>query len=421
MNDLIKTVLENRANAVEQMRSFVEERKDTLGRLSAEDQEQLERMQSEIANLTSRARELDKLAEENKAIDEQRARYESVIGANPDRPQSDDLNGRLRSWLLGETPGNEFRLGALPREYQVRHDSRYVPTLHEKRDLTVGNPSSSAMVPVTYSRTLYQHLIEEAAIRQTNARVITTGTGENIVVPKTQSFGTASWVGEGTALSENDPTFTTVTMSAWKVGQLLDISSELLQDNHFDVVGFVMEDMGRAIGQAAGAKYITGSGSNEPEGVVTAAGTGLTGGTGQSGEPTADELIQVFHSVISPYRRNSFWLMNDTSVSKIAQLKDTNNNYIWRQGLVAGEPDRLLGRPIVVDPNMSDPGTGLKSIAFGDFGRFFRIREVNDIRLERSTDFRFSSDMVTYRAVYRTDSKAVDLKGAVKLYRGGTA
>jgi HK97 family phage major capsid protein len=153
---------------------------------------------------------------------------------------------------------------------------------------------------------------------------------------------------------------------------------------------------------------------------MAAAGTGVTGGTAQSGEATSDEVIDLFYSVIDPYARNGFWFMQRATEGKIRKLKDSNNQYLWQAGLQVGSPNQLLGRPIVTDPNVAATGTSALSIAFGDFSAYY-IRDVAGVRFERSDHFAFSSDMVTYRAILRTDGDLVDLSGAIKAYAGGTA
>ena len=82
-------------------------------------------------------------------------------------------------------------------------------------------------------------------------------------------------------------------------------------------------------------------------------------------------------------------------------------------------PDTLLGKPVVTDPNMAVMAANAYSIAFGDFGQYFIIRDVAGVRFERSDDFRFGNDLVAFRVILRTDSKQVvnGANGAVKFYR----
>src|SRR4029077_12641626 len=132
-------------------------------------------------------------------------------------------------------------------------------------------------------------------------------------------------------------------------------------------------------------------------------GTGSTTGLPTSGASVgADVLIDLFHSVIPQYRARGSFLMNDSTIKVVRKLKDTTGQYIWQPALVAGQPDTILGRPVYADPNMAAFGTSTKPIAFGDFSGYF-VRDVTPLRFERSDDFAFGNDLISFRVLYRTD------------------
>jgi HK97 family phage major capsid protein len=231
------------------------------------------------------------------------------------------------------------------------------------------------------------------------------------------------WTAEGGSLTAHDPTFTSVTLGAYKLGKLIQISRELLADEGFDVVGFLAESAGRNLGIASDAAYVNGTGTNQPTGFLTSAtvaitaatGTGSTVGLPTSGAAVAgDVLISLFHSVIPQYRPRASFLMHDQTIMQVRKVKDTIGQYLWQPGLQAGEPDRILGRPVYADPNMPQIGVSTTPIAFGDFGGYF-IRDVTPIRFERSDDYAFGTDLVSFRAVMRTDGKLADTS-SIKTY-----
>jgi HK97 family phage major capsid protein len=222
-------------------------------------------------------------------------------------------------------------------------------------------------------------------------------------------------------ITASDPTLSSVTLGAFKVGKVIYVSTELLQDTGFDLLGYLSEHAGRNIGIAVDAGYVTGTGTSQPTGFVGAATVAVTGtagsstslgtGTGQGG----DYLLDLFHSVIPQYRGRASWIMNDSSVKAVRKVKDTTGQYLWQPGLAAGAPDLLLGRPVYADPNMAAMAANAKSIAFGDFSGYW-IRDVTPLRFDRSDDFKFDTDVVSFRALYRTDGKLGDTN-AVKLFQ----
>ena len=146
---------------------------------------------------------------------------------------------------------------------------------------------------------------------------------------------------------------------------------------------------------------------------------GVTGGTGQSGAPTADELIDLFFSVIPEYRRAGTWMMFDATWSGVRKLKDKDDMYLIDR-LGSGGELSLLGHPVVIDTNVADTGVSVKSVLFGDFSAYY-IRDVRELRVERSDDYTFNQDLVTFRALLRTDGDLIDTSGAIKHYLGASS
>jgi HK97 family phage major capsid protein len=310
------------------------------------------------------------------------------------------------------------------RYFDVRPQGRIDwRSLQQRAALTVAAPTGGGdTVPTTFYDRLVQHLIQNSAIMQSGAMVLNTDSGETIQVPKTTAHSSAALITEGGTITESEPTFGQVELGAFKYGTLIQISRELLEDTGVDLEGYLAMQAGRALGNAFGAHAITGDGSSKPRGVVTDATTGKTGATGVSGAFSSDDVIDLFYSVIAPYRRSpaAVWMMADTSIAAMRKLKDTTGQYIWQPGLQAGAPDTILGKPVLMDPNVAATGTSAKSIVFGDMSQYF-VRLAGGVRFERSDDFAFDTDLVTFRALMRADGALVDLTGAVKVFAGGAS
>jgi HK97 family phage major capsid protein len=318
---------------------------------------------------------------------------------------ADKVEAELRNWLNGRSQSRSFEVPPLQRgEYRSLLDSN-VP------------------LPTSFAGQLYSYLVDTSSIRQANPTVYSTSSGEPYVIPVSTAEGQAVWTAEGAALTAHDPTFSSVTLGAYKLGKIIQISRELLDDEGFDVTGFLAKSAGRNLGIASDAAYVAGTGTNQPTGFLGAATVAITAATGTNSFatlPTAgvyangDLFIELFHSVSVPYRPNASWLMNDSTIKLARKVKDTIGQYLWQPGLQAGEPDTLLGKPVYADPNMPSIGVSTSPIAFGDFSGYF-IREVAPIRFERSDDYAFGTDLISFRAILRTDGKLGDTN-AIKLY-----
>jgi HK97 family phage major capsid protein len=228
----------------------------------------------------------------------------------------------------------------------------------------------------------------------------------------------------GTVL-ESDGTFGQTSLGAFKYGRMLQISRELLTDTGVDLEGYLARSIGRALGNAFGADMITGVGTTAPRGIALDAGAGSTGPTGTTttfGTQSTvgqgfDLLISLYHSVISPYRmsQSCAWVMNDTTASLVRRIKSTDGVYVWQPSVVVGAPDSILGKPVFIDPFVASPAASAESIFFGDWSAYF-VRYAGGIRFERSDDFAFGNDLVSFRGILRADAALVDLTGAVKSF-----
>lgn len=397
MHDLLKRLLDARNQAVAESRTVINEAEVAKRDLTSEENEKVDRALAAAAELDSRIATVRKAIEGDAAAEEARALLPGDPTPKPSAdptPRSDEDPAKaIRSFLRGE--------GA--RSFSVSG---------ERRDLTKGTAAAGGnTVPTSFLARLYEHLIENSAIRQTNVTVLTTNSGEALQIPKTATFSSGAIVAEAGAIPESDPTFGQLTLDAFKYGVMVQVSRELIEDTAVDLLGFVAMQAGRALANASGAHYITGTGASQPNGVVTASTLGKTAASNAA--VTADELIDLYFSVIAPYRAKATWLMRDATMASIRKLKDTTNQYLWQPGLVSGTPDTILGRPLLTDPNVAAIGTTAKSVVFGDMSAYY-IRDVNAVRFERSDDFAFGNDLVSFRALLRTDGDLVDTTGAVK-------
>jgi HK97 family phage major capsid protein len=208
---------------------------------------------------------------------------------------------------------------------------------------------------------------------------------------------------------------------------LVQVSTELIQDSAIDLLSYLGRAAGTAIGTVTGTYNVTGTGTSQPEGIANAPTAGVTGGAGTGLTVSAEALMDLYHSIITGYRSRGWWVMNDSTAAYIRKLREgtgaTAGNFLWQPGMQAGQPDSLLGRPVVTDPAVAAMAINAYSIAFGDFSAYFAFRDVNTVTFDRSDDFAFSTGLVTFRSSLRTDSKQLinGASGAVKFYRNGAS
>jgi len=391
------------------MKEVMDRAEDEDRDLSGEEQGHTDKAGSSIGVLDVRIDELEALETRNTDFDAQRAKYTGKTGGDSDQPSVAD---QFRAVQAGELASFDIDLRGLVPEYDPLSGRVHV------RDLTVA--ADPEIIPVSFVRRLYEHVIENSAIRRTNVTIITTTSGENLDLPKTSAFMTGQLTAEGVAIAENDPSFAKLTLGAFKYTNAVQASMELLTDDAVDLEGFIARDLGRAVADDMGTDFIVGDGSSKPNGIVTASTLGVTGATSVSGAFSADDLIDLQYAVIEVYANRGTFMMRRASEGATRKLKGSDNNYLWQPGLQVGSPNLLLGAPVVNDPNMAAFAIDAKSVIFGDFSAYV-IRDVGSVRISRSDDFAFLNDLATWKAVWRSDGDLLDTTGAVKHFVGGAS
>ena len=387
---------EKRAKAWEAAKAFLDSHRNEKGVLSAEDDAAYTRMEQEITDL---GKEIARL--------ERQEAFERELS----QPLNKPLTGRPVSGGV-----EKEKTGRASEEYKANFWNAMrskVPLPSVVNALEEGTDSEGGyLVPDEYERTLVEALEEENVFRQM-AKVIRTSSGDR-KIPVVATKGTASWIDEEGAYTESDDSFGQVSIGAYKVGTMIKVSKEPLNDSVFDLESYIAKEFARRIGAKEEEAFFTGDGSGKPLGVLAATGGAETGVTAASSTAvTADELMDLFYSLKSPYRKKAVWVLNDSTIKAVRKLKDSTGQYLWQPSLVAGTPDTLLGRPVKTSAYMPVIAAGAKTIAFGDFS-YYWIADRQGRSFKRLNELYAANGQVGFLGSQRVDGKLV-LSEAVKV------
>ena len=386
---------EKRAKAWEAAKAFLDSHRNDKGVLSAEDDAAYTRMEQEITDL---GKEISRM-ERREALDAQ-------LNLPVNQPLTGKpLNGRETAKTGRAT--DEYRQNF----WDMMRSKTPMPQVINA--LQIGTDSEGGyLVPDEYEHTLVEALEEENVFRQL-AKVIRTSSGDR-KIPVVATKGTASWIDEEGAYLESDDSFGQVSIGAYKVGTMIKVSEELLNDSVFDLEAYISREFARRIGAKEEEAFFTGDGSGKPLGVLAATGGAETGVTTASATAiTADELIDLFYSLKAPYRRNAVWVLNDSTIKAIRKLKDNQGQYLWQPSLTAGAPDLLLGKPVRTSAYMPAIAADAKTIAFGDFS-YYWIADRQGRSFKRLNELYAATGQVGFLASQRVDGKLV-LPEAIKV------
>jgi HK97 family phage major capsid protein len=396
MSDYIRQQAEARAKAWEEAKALLDSAAAEKRDLSAEENQTYDRI---MVDLDQRAATIDTIkaqAEREERAAQAMAGFEAQARPEVAAPAVNE-NDLIRSLARGEIRSHEF----------------------EKRDVTKG--STGAPVPTSFYDQVIMLARHVGPMLETST-IINTAGGENLQIPSLSAYSTGTVTSEAGPIGESDPTFNAFkTLGAFKYSFLTQISREMVEDAGVDILGFLAAQTGNALGYAVNNALTVGTGTTQPTGIVTAAGSGITGGTGVTGGFTADNLIDLVYSVDTAGRTlpNTGWQMSASSISAVRKLKDNAGQYLFSPSLSADARDLLLGYPIYENPAMVAPATSAKSVIFGHLPSYF-ARTVGGLRLDRSDDYAFQNDLITFRATMRIDGNLIQTSH-VKYFAGAAS
>ena len=393
MNKILE-LREKRAKLWDSTKAFLDSRRNENGLLSAEDTATYEKMEADVVNL---GKEIDRLERQ------------AVLDLELAKPTTTAITNR-------PSPNQEpEKIGRASSEYQAAFwkSMRSKTSFEVQNALQIGTDSEGGfLVPSEFERTLVQALEEQNIFRQL-ARVITTASGDR-KIPVVASKGTASWVEEEGTIPESDDAFGQVSIGVYKLATVIKISEELLNDSIFNLEQYIAREFARRIGTKEEEAFFTGDGSGKPTGIFAASGGAGIGVTAAATSAiTFDEIMDLYYSLKSPYRRNAVFITNDATVKAIRKLKDGNGQYLWQPSVTAGQPDTLLNRPLKTSAYVPVIGSAAKTIAFGDFS-YYWVADRQGRAFQRLNELYAATGQVGFKATQRVDGKLI-LAEAIKV------
>ena len=298
----------------------------------------------------------------------------------------------------------------------------------EIKSIHGGTPTDGGFaVPQQIDNLIASELVELSPIRSI-AQVVQTGTsGYRKLVA---AGGTASgWVSETAARPETDtPNFAEIAPPTGDLYANPAASQSMLDDVAFDLESWLANEIAVEFARAEGSAFVGGDGNNQPEGFLSAANSTAEDGSRAFGQvqyigsgdangfdasPDA-RLIDLIHSLKSGHRQGASFVMNSSTLAMIRKLKTADGAFLWQPGMVEGQPDRLLGYPVVEAEDMPDVASGEFPIAFGNFRHGYLIAEHSATRVLRDP---FSNKpFVHFYATKRVGGQVLD-SNAIKLLK----
>ena len=413
MSDYLAILHEKRSRAFEQARSIVARaNEEHRAALTGDEEASWQRAESDVREFDAQIREIQERDERARAADTARRGLEHLV-----RPQIEDRPGGFNNDSL-----EQFLRGGHGSSYDLsfanlRASSPDGMLRVEQRDIYAyaGAGTLGGMVQnPTVAAQLYETLLDQGAIWRLGPQIVQTSGGNPVQWPAMTAAGTATITAEGVSLTEADPTLGTILTTPVSFKILTQLSNEVIADAAVDIVPFIGRYAGYAMAQRYGTLFSTGTGTGQPQGYT--AGSVTVSATGTC---TPDSAIRLQMSINQQYRANGKFATNSGVLSSWRRLRadagGTTGPWLLSPPSSPGMPEYLYGSPVIEDNSIPVHGSAVKSVAYGDFYNGYLVHDAG-FRFERSDDYAFANDLVSFRGVWRLDGRIRD-NNAIAVYQ----
>ena len=403
------TILAERSTILNDSRALLDKAQEENRETSADERQQIDRIHN-------RAHEMDESAQQyvrQADVEERDAQSNGTVAGQADAGGEGEVRGSLDG-STGEQRAAAVRDVAELRAFDLSLAGEQSDD-PELRALQVDSQEAGGYI-VAPTRWLTQ------LIQAVDDMVFVRGLATRQTVVNAQSLGfpsldadpaDADWTTEILTGSEDSAMdFGKRELTPHPLAKLLKVSNKLIRAGGINVEQLVRERLAYKFAVPQEKGFLTGSGAQQPLGVFTASTEGIsTGRDVSTGNTTTaiqfDGLIEAKYTLKGSYWARSRWMFHRDGMKQIALLKDGDGQYIWRESVRVGEPDRILGLPVMMSefaPNTFT--TGLYVGILGDWSRYW-IADALSFQLQRLAELYAETNQVGFIGRLETDGMPV--------------
>jgi len=229
------------------------------------------------------------------------------------------------------------------------------------------DPQGGYLAPAEMSSEFIRDLVLVSPVRSV-ASVRSTAS-PSVIYPKRTGITNAKWKGELQAQEGSEPSFGQAEIVVKEINTYVDVSNQLLADSGGQAESEVRLALSDDFGQKEGVAFVNGDGVLQPEGLLTNGDiASVLNGHATNLQP--DALVKLMYSMPAAYRNAGTWAMNGTTLGIVRTMKDGDGRYLWQPSFQAGQPETILGRPVIELPDLPDLAANQFPIVFGDWSGY---------------------------------------------------
>ena len=313
----------------------------------------------------------------------------------------------LKEEMLGikRDPTAEER--TIEAEYEVAFKDMLHTGMPQKALRRGSAGSGNFIVPDTFEQKLVKGLTDKSVLRKL-CTVLKTNT--TMRIPTIIADGEATWIPENEPVQFSEAVYGEIVLDAYKLAHKVIVSDEMLEDAQFDVEDYIRQLFVESVSAAEELALFIGDGNGKPTGLLHQASTGWV--SEKAGDITYDDILNLIHSVKSPYRKNAVLVMSEDAITKLLSIIHYHGDSPWDVSLKDGTTKTLFGYPVYTTNYLDRVLPGTKPVLFGDFS-YFWIGERGKRSVKRLIERYADTGQVAYITTERIDAKLV-LPEAIK-------
>ncbi|HEV7679993.1 MAG TPA: phage major capsid protein [Candidatus Dormibacteraeota bacterium] len=412
--DAIKRLREQRAALWSRMQEMLTQAETRDGGLSGELKESWDKAEADMTRIDGELTARKVAADIEARLNAPRTDgpgVETAVTTTGTDARAEEYRTAFRSWMARGA-------GDMTPEDRAVLQAGYV----EHRDLGVGSGSIGGftvpqgfLTKITETQKLY-------AVLRSVANVITTTTGNALPWPgNDDTSNVGELLAENSTVGNQDVVFTQNTLNAYVyTSKSVQVPLTLLNDSAFDIDSWLGKKFGQRLGRIQATHHTTGTGTNQPQGIVTGMTQGNTLAVGNTTTVPYAGLVQLMHAIDPAYRLNASWMLSDGALQTLRTLVDAQNRPLWQPAITGSDPDTILGRPYTLNPALAAPAANAKPVLFGDWSQYYIVRDVEGTQMVRLAERYMDKLQVGFFAFQRNDARVDDVKAAAYMQNSAT-
>ena len=282
----------------------------------------------------------------------------------------DDLEAKMNRPNGGDQDKDESAAAEVKGFGLYLRGGKEAPGLDLKTLRVSSDPQGGYLAPPEFVSEFLKELVEYSPIRAISS--VRQTSAPSVIYPARIGRTNAKWKGELQTQEPSEPSFGEAEIAVKELNTYTDISNQLLADSSGAAEREVREAFAEDFALKEGAAFVNGTGGLQPDGFMNDPRIPALA-NGHASNLSSDALISLLYALPAAYRRNATWVMNGATIATIRKMKDSQGNYLWQPGLQAGQPESILGRPVVDALDMPGATSNEFPIAVGDFNAGYRI------------------------------------------------